>query len=111
MKNIIGIKGELVAVNHLKQKKYIILETNFKNKIGEIDIIAKQNDTIVFVEVKYRTNANFGYPREAVTPYKQHKIRLVAQSYLQKKFGLDSKVRFDVVEILNEKITHIENAF
>lgn len=111
MKNIIGKQGEIVAVNFLLENKYKILETNYKNKIGEIDIIAKKNNFIVFVEVKFRSSLAFGYPREAVNLHKQNKIKLVAQCYLQKHSLLNSAVRFDVIEILNNKITHIENAF
>lgn len=111
MKNIIGKKGELVAVDFLINNKYKILHTNYKNKIGEIDIIAKKNNVTVFVEVKFRSSLLYGYPREAVNAHKQHKIRLVAQSYLQKYGLLDGALRFDVIEILDNQVTHIENAF
>ena len=96
---------------YLKDKKFKILKKNFTTKIGEIDIIAKKDDTIIFVEVKERGTKRFGMPREAVTPYKQNKIRTVASQYLTKMKQTDAKVRFDVVEILGDTITHIENAF
>jgi len=112
MSKEIGIKGEALAKEYLQKKGYKILETNFKNKIGEIDIIAKHNNILIFVEVKTRESIKFGHPREAVNFYKQQKIRNVSISYL--KFnGLYDKisVRFDVIDIVGNNITHIENAF
>ena len=90
---------------------YEILETNYKNQIGEIDIIAKDGERYVFVEVKARSTAMFGYPREAVTPKKQHTIKLVASCYLKSNKLYDVYTRFDVIEILAGKITHLINAF
>ncbi|MDD4110467.1 MAG: YraN family protein [Clostridia bacterium] len=106
-----GSAGEQLAAKYLEDKSYEILEQNYANKIGEIDIIAKQNDTIVFVEVKTRTSSKFGLPREAVTRHKQYKIRLVALAYLKSKKLMNSKCRFDVIEELDGKLTHIENCF
>ena len=78
----------------------------------EIDIIAKdKDDRIIFVEVKSRQTARFGHPREAVNKQKQITIRRVAELYLMKKRCLNSYTRFDVIEILAGKITHIKNAF
>ncbi len=111
MKNIVGVKGEIVAANYLKQKNYKILQMNYVCNVGEIDIVAQTQDTIVFVEVKTRNSTKFGLPREAVTGYKQNKIRLVASVYLQKFKQVQVPIRFDVIEILNDKINHIENAF
>ncbi len=109
---ITGIKGETSAKEYLISKGYKVLECNYKNNLGEIDIIAKQDNTLVFVEVKKRQSLKYGYPREAVNYYKQQKIRRVAMVYL-KQIGLFDKiaVRFDVVDILGNKITHIQNAF
>ncbi len=107
---VLGVTGETKAVDYLKQNGYEIIATNYTNKLGEIDIIAKDKDTIVFVEVKTRSSNKFGLGREAVNYKKQNKIRLVATAYLKYKRMLDSKVRFDVIEI-NEDIYHIENAF
>lgn len=109
--HILGVEGETRATEYLHQQNYKILERNFKTHIGEVDIIANDNDITVFIEVKDRQTKRFGMPREAVTFYKQNKIRLVATQYLQKHKLLDSKVRFDVVEILGDEITHIKNAF
>lgn len=109
--HILGVQGEMLAKQHLIKKDYKILEQNYTTKIGEIDIIAKIKDIIVFVEVKDRQTKRFGMPREAVTPYKQNKIRKVALQYLVAKHLTNSKVRFDCIEILGDTITHIENAF
>ncbi|MDE6583292.1 MAG: YraN family protein [Clostridia bacterium] len=106
-----GDKGEILVQNFLKAKKYQILETNYKNRLGEIDIIAKHENVIVFVEVKARINTDFGRPIEAVNQFKQNKIRKVAELYLQSKNQYYADVRFDVVEVLDGEITHIENAF
>ncbi len=108
----LGIQGEVTAKEYLENLGYKIVATNYKNKIGEIDIICKDKDVLVFVEVKTRQSIKFGYPREAVNYYKQQKIRNVASGYLKFK-GLYEKVavRFDVIDIVGEKITHIKNAF
>ena len=106
-----GNIGENKAVKYLTDKGYEILETNYKNKLGEIDIIAKDDTRIVFVEVKARATAKYGYPREAVNEYKQRKIRMVAESYLKSKRLLNSYIRFDVIEILAGNITHLIAAF
>lgn len=106
-----GDIGEFRAVDYLKSKKFKVIEQNYKNHLGEIDIIAKQNEVFVFVEVKARKTLAFGRPSEAVTTQKQNKIRSVASFYLIKNKLQDSQCRFDVIEILNDEINHIENAF
>lgn len=112
MKNkIFGQIGESLAVEYLKKQKYKILEQNFTNNIGEIDIIARKSNYIVFVEVKNRSSKKFGLPRESITENKQKKIRNVALSYLKSKKLLNNPCRFDVIDILNGEITHIENCF
>lgn len=110
-KGRIGKDKENLAVELLKKKGYKILERNYTCKIGEIDIIASIKNILVFVEVKYRKNEFFGLPREAVNEFKQRKIRNVASFYLKWKGKIDSTCRFDVVEILDDKLTHIENCF
>lgn len=106
-----GNIGENLAINYLQDNGYQIIETNYKNKIGEIDIIAKENNRIIFVEVKQRSTLKFGYPREAVNFYKQKKIRQVALSYIKYKNLINEHLRFDVIEIIGDKITHLKNAF
>lgn len=109
--NIEGKKGEIKAVLFLKKDGYKILETNFKNKIGEIDIIAEKDGVIVFIEVKNRSTYRFGRPIEAVDFRKQNKIKKVAEIYLMIKNKYYNDVRFDVVEVSNDNLEHIENAF
>ena len=109
---ITGNIGEARAYAYLEQQGYEILDTNFKTKIGEIDIIAEdKTGRIVFVEVKSRATYAHGYGREAVTISKQRTIRRVAEIYLMKKSKIDAYTRFDVIEIIDDNITHIEHAF
>ena len=110
-KKFLGRVGEQKAVDFLKKKGYKILETNYKTHVGEIDIIAEDNGTLVFVEVKTRLNDDFGQPSEAVTIKKQTKYYKVATEYLARQNKTDSLCRFDVIEIENGKINHIEDAF
>lgn len=111
-KRRIGTAYEEKAAGYLTAKGYHILKRNYRCRIGEIDIIAKKNNTLVFVEVKYRKTASFGYPEEAVSFSKQKIIRKVAEFFLAgEKLSLDTECRFDVIAILGEEITQIENAF
>ncbi len=113
-KNTYGKRSEIIASDYLIKKGYKILAVNYKNKVGEIDIIAKDNNCLVFVEVKARMSAQFGHPLEAVNAQKQHKIRSVAGVYLMKNNMLDTECRFDVISILgleNPEIDHIVAAF
>lgn len=113
----IGSYGEDLAVNYIKNLGYIILQKNFKCKIGEIDIVAKDSEYIVFAEVKTRYNNKYGMPCEAVTPYKQNKIFKTAQFYIMINNINSFKFRFDVIEVLldyNNAENHIrliKNAF
>jgi len=107
---VYGDYGESLACKYLKKQGYKIIETNYKNKIGEVDIICKDKDMLVFVEVKTRSTMRFGMPREAITPHKINKIRLVATSYM-KAHDLPLRCRFDCVEILDDEITHLKNVF
>ena len=112
--NIYGKKSEIIASQFLKKKGYKIIETNYKNKIGEIDIIAKDKDYLVFVEVKARMSRAFGDPAEAVDLKKQQKIRDVAQLYLIKTGKTEKNCRFDVVALLGGEqpfINHVIDAF
>lgn len=108
---VLGASGEVRASNFLEKKGYKILQKNYASKIGEIDLIAMQNKTIVFVEVKMRSSKLFGRPCEAVNYSKQQKIRKVALGFLKQTKNLETPCRFDVIEIIGEKIRHIENAF
>ncbi len=111
----LGNKGEDFAVNYLKKKGYRIIAKNYKTFIGEVDIIAKDGETIVFVEVKTRANNTYGYPFESVTRRKKQKMRNLALLYL-KKLGDNPPVRFDVLSIMygdtnKKEIEHIVDAF
>jgi len=111
LNNAIGASGETDTVKYLKKNKYKILERNYRNKFGEIDIIAKINDYYVFVEVKTRSTLGHGRPCEAVSPSKQHKIQIAAQVYLIERKLNDVPIRFDVIEVIDNEINHIINAF
>lgn len=107
-----GTSYEIKAEEYLMQKGYKILEHNFRNRTGEIDIIAKDGEYFCFIEVKYRTTNDFGSPLEAVDYRKQNQIRKVAMYYLMKnKLSEWTPCRFDVIGFEGEKMTHIENAF
>lgn len=108
---VTGTGGEDMAIKYLLSKGYKILARNYKTKIGELDIIAKDKGCIVFVEVKTRKSDYFGLPREAVTYTKQRKIRMVATQYLKTHGGIYQACRFDVIDILDGEISHIENCF
>lgn len=112
-KKEIGSKYEKIARRYLEKKEYEILEMNYRNFIGEIDIIAKDKTQLVFIEVKARKTNKYGLPREAVTYRKIDKIRKCSLVYMKANKIYDCPLRFDVVEIyINEKkINHIMNAF
>ena len=109
---VLGNKGEQAAATYLTKHGYQICARNFRVPVGEIDIIAEHDDVLAFVEVKTRRGLRCGFPAQAVTYYKQQKIRKIASLYLT-KHNLYEKVpiRFDVIDILGEKVTHIKNAF
>jgi len=94
-----GKKSESLAANYLKLSGYRILERNYRNQIGEIDIIAKEGPVLVFVEVKARHTRRYGSPKQAVTPAKQAKISKTAMAYLKVTGQLRAKACFDVVAI------------
>ena len=110
-----GSEGEAIAADFLTKRGYKIVEKNFKCDLGEIDLIAWEGKTLVFVEVKARSSSRFGGPEGAVTPRKQEKINRVAAAYLQQKRQLTALCRFDVVGIVKEgsdvSITLFQNAF
>lgn len=110
----LGSTGEDIAANYLKKKGYKILHRNYKTPLGEADIIVKDKDTIVFVEVKARSSDAFGQPFEAVDYRKQEKLKKIALYYL-KHNKIESPVRFDVVSIIsrdkNAEVNHIAEAF
>lgn len=110
-KREIGAVGEREAGEFLQRNGYTIVKTNYRvGRLGEIDIIANDNEYICFIEVKTRRTSTFGSPGEAVTKTKQQKIRQIAAIYLTNTRKMDSKVRFDVVEILMNKTMESANS-
>jgi putative endonuclease len=100
------------AVSFLKEKGYIILEQNFYSHHLEIDIIAKDKDYLVFIEVKYRKDDEKGNPLESVTFRKRMNIIKAAKQYIQRYYyGRDINVRFDVISICGEEMNLIKDAF
>ena len=114
-KKELGKKGEEIAIRFLKKKGYRILEKNYVCKMGEMDIIAREKDTLAFIEVKTRTTTAFGPPQLAVNLTKQMQLSKVALYFLKEKKLEDVKARFDVVAILlrptGEEIELIKDAF
>ncbi len=110
-RKIKGKAAEDLAASFLKSKKYEILDRNFKTKFGEIDIIARDGNCIVFIEVRSKSYSFFGRPEETVNKEKIKKIIKTAQFYIQTKNPSFSEVRFDIISILHNNISHIKNAF
>jgi len=107
-------KGRLFedrAVDFLKSFGYEILDRNFKTRYGEIDIIARDEDTVVFVEVRYRKNSAFGSPEETIDYRKIKKIIRAANKYISMKKLENTDIRFDVVAFDGNNIRLIKNAF
>ncbi|MCF8095802.1 MAG: YraN family protein [Desulfobacteraceae bacterium] len=110
-----GRLGESLAVGHLKKNGYRILARNYRNRFGEIDIIARHREVIVFVEVKARSTINFGPSKAAVDRNKQKRISMIALGYLKQTRSTDAKARFDVVCVDTDsnrpRVEIIPNAF
>jgi putative endonuclease len=111
-----GILGERLARDFLGNNGYHILETNYRCPAGEIDIIAQQKETLVFIEVRTKRSKQFGSPEESITPTKMERLRAVAAHYGQNRDGLPASWRIDVVAIQMDgkgrasRIELIENA-
>ncbi len=120
-KRTAGTEGEKIAAEYLKEQNYSILAMNFRYKrLGEIDIIARENNFICFIEVKARSTLNYGLPREAVNYRKQENIKKLASVFISKNKLFNADIRFDVVEVYIKKskdvmtienINLIKNAF
>lgn len=109
---MIGSRYEKLAAAYLIEKGYHILEYNYRYSSGEIDLIGRQGEYLVFIEVKYRKTATCGDPAEAVTRKKQQRILRTAECYLLTHgYGENTPCRFDVVTILGQEIRMIQNAF
>jgi len=110
-----GEAGEALAARLLRRQGYRILATNYRTPLGEIDIIARERDTIVFVEVKARRSLGFGHPKSAVTAQKQRRLSMLALYYLKSTGQSGARARFDVVAICaapeRPEVEIIRNAF
>lgn len=110
-----GDRGEALVAEYLRARGYRIIETNWRCRRGEIDLIVEKDGVLCFVEVKLRSGLAYGLPREFVTAKKQEKLRAAALLYLSGR-GLDVPARFDVAEVYAEsgeaaRIEYIEDAF
>jgi putative endonuclease len=96
----LGSKGEDLAVKYLKKKGFKVIERNYHCPVGELDLIAREGNTLVFVEIKARSSSDYGLPQEAVDRFKQKKMIDVARTYLaERHLTEDIAARFDVVAI------------
>ncbi|GAB3202842.1 putative endonuclease [Pontibacter aydingkolensis] len=108
-----GQDGEQAAANYLQEQGYTILQRNYRYRRAEIDIIASQDNVLVFVEVKTRTTAVFGFPEMAVGAKKEEQLLAAAEEYIYQT-GWDKEIRFDIIAITlapKQEIHHIEDAF
>lgn len=112
--NDLGMLGEDLAADYLRRKGYVLVERNWRSGHREIDIVARQGDTLVFVEVKARANLLYGNPEDAVGRRKMHLLVMAADAYLRCN-ALDCEVRFDVITVTGSVqkpyIRHYEHAF
>ena len=104
-----GVLGEMRAANYVKKQGMRVLERRYRASHGEIDLIAQDGDTLVFIEVKARPTGTLGAGAQAVNGEKRRHLRFAAQQYLQSHSA--GQVRFDVIEITASGLRHIKNAF
>jgi putative endonuclease len=109
LRRAVGQGGEDRAVKHLKKHGYKILERNWRNGAGELDIIASRKGQLVFVEVRTIGSPNFSFPEQSVGPAKQRKLARLATAYVQRTKH-EGEWRIDVIAIDREGLRHIENA-
>lgn len=115
---LLGAWGEALAAEYLRKKRYKILASGYRSRFGEIDLIARNRNFLVFVEVKLRKSRDFARAREYVDKRKQEKLRTTAALYLS-EHPMDLPARFDVIEIyapegmstVHPQINHMEEAF
>ena len=109
-RKLVGQQGEDLVAQTLLNQGFVIAERNYRKHYGEIDIIARKKNLVLFVEVKRRAHAYIQL-EELVTPSKQRKIIMVARSYIAKHQLTDHDFRFDIALIYRETLTYLENAF
>tara|TARA_A200000113_G_C8575513_1_gene260821 strand:+ start:18 stop:368 length:351 start_codon:yes stop_codon:yes gene_type:complete len=112
--NNLGRLGENIAKDFLKQKGFIIIALNWRHLHYEIDIVARHQNILVFVEVKTRSTFKYGFPDESIDHKKENRLREAAEIYIEQK-DLHNEIRFDIVSIVKnnfeEKVYHITDAF
>lgn len=112
----LGRWGENFAADYLEARGYALLARNYRTRYGEIDLVTRQENTLVFVEVKTRSSTTFGYPEEAITAQKQEHLLRACQAYLQAHPDYECDWRIDVIAIQRPKnenlpeLKHFENA-
>ena len=117
LKKLFGNRGERAAIRFLRKQGYKILHRQYRSRMGEIDVVAKDGERLVFVEVKTRKSSAAGEPFEAVTFEKQRKLTKLALAYLKRYNLLEHSTRFDVLAVIwpegdrKPQITHYKNAF
>ena len=117
VRRALGAAGEAAAVTELERRGYRILARNVRTRMGELDVVARDGQTLCFVEIKARRSTAFGFPQEAVTRQKQHHVARMAQWYLKAHRLTGVSARFDVVAVLLDpagrptQIDVIQNAF
>jgi putative endonuclease len=104
-----GRRGERVALEYLVKKGYALVEENYENKLGEIDLVMTDKDWLVFVEVKYKYDDYLGIPEEMIDKRKLFRIRRIAESYVFLNKPKQNRYRIDAVCILGGQIRHYEN--
>ncbi len=107
----VGATSEDRAVDHLVRQGYRIVERNYRCKLGELDVIARDGRVLVFVEVRSRRNADYGSALEAVGWHKRRKVSKVAMAYLAQRRPRFDEARFDVVAITGADLVHIQDAW
>jgi putative endonuclease len=112
----LGKSGEEAAIAYLKKNKFKIIKQGFRFHRGEIDIIAFEKDTLVFIEVKTRRSLDFGLPEESVTPLKQLQIKKLAEAYLAMENLCNIPCRFDILSLFYSakdgyQVNHLRDAF
>ncbi len=107
----VGNLGEKLARAFLEKRGYLVLETNYRCAEGEIDIVARQGDSLVFIEVRTKSSREFGSPEESITPAKANKLRTTAARYQQTHDSLPASWRIDVVAVeldRSKRVSRIE---
>ncbi len=115
-KDAVGRYGEDVAVRHLREHGLEVLDRNWRSRTGELDIVAREGRTIVFVEVKTRSSVDYGVPAEAVTLRKARRIHVLAHEWLAETGHRYGDLRFDVISVLRPRrgatlVEHLRGAF